>query len=176
MKSREELEARVEQLEREIAALRSAPRKVRKRATWGLGNLPIYEIAVGPDPERGEARGHARAVVAIGDIATGFVAVGAWARGVVALGGLATGLFSFGGLSIGVLAAAGGLAIGGLAFGGGAVGAVAIGGGAVGQYACGGGVVGEHVISGIRRDPEAEAFFGEHGLEDVCLPKRARRR
>lgn len=176
MKSREELEARVEQLEREIAALRAAPRNVRKRATWGLGNLPMYEIAVGPDPERGEARGHARAIVAIGDIATGFVAVGAWARGVVAFGGLATGLFSFGGLSIGVLAAVGGLAIGGLAFGGGAVGAVAIGGGAVGQYACGGGAVGEHVISANQIDPEAEAFFQEHGLGNVCLPRRARRR
>jgi hypothetical protein len=146
MKSREELEARVEQLEREVAALRSAPRRVRKRATWGLGNLPIYEIAVGPDPERGEARGHARAVLAVGDIATGFVA------------------------------AVGGLAIGGLAIGGGAVGAVAIGGGAVGQYACGGGAVGEHVISANQRDPEAEAFFREHGLEAVCLPRRARRR
>jgi hypothetical protein len=176
MKSREELEARVEQLEREVAALRSAPRRVRKRATWGLGNLPMYEVAVGPNPERGEARGHARAIVAIGDIATGFVAVGAWARGVVALGGLATGLVSFGGLSIGLLAAIGGLAIGSFAFGGGAVGAVAIGGGAVGHYACGGGAVGEHVITGTQRDPEAEVFFREHGLEDVCLPRRARRR
>jgi hypothetical protein len=175
MKTREELEARVEQLEREVAALRSNPRRVRKRATWGLGNLPIYEVAVGPDLERGEARGHAKAIVAVGDIATGFVAVGGWARGVVALGGMATGLFSFGGLSIGLLAAVGGLAIGGFAFGGGAVGGIAIGGGAVGQYACGGGAAGEHVISASRRDPEAEAFFREHGLEGICPPQRPRR-
>lgn len=176
MKSREDLEARVEQLEKELAALKAGSvRRVRKRATWGLGNLPIYDVAVGPDLERGEMRGHARGVLAVGDIATGFVAVGGWARGIMALGGLATGLVSFGGLSIGVLAAVGGLAIGSLAFGGGAVGAVAIGGGAAGHYACGGGAVGEHVISAMEQDPEAEAFFRQHGLEAVCPPSPPRR-
>jgi hypothetical protein len=176
MNSREQLEARVEQLEKELAAVKAgSARRVRKRASWGLGNLPIYHVAVGPDLERGEMRGHARGVLAVGDIATGFVAVGGWARGIVALGGLATGLVSFGGLSIGVLAAVGGLAIGSLAFGGGAVGAVAIGGGAAGRYACGGGAVGEHVISTMERDPEAEAFFREHGLAGVCPPNPPRR-
>jgi hypothetical protein len=176
MRSREELEDRVHRLEQEVAALRGRSGfPVRRRATWGVGNFPMWEVAVGPDPEKGERRGHARAVVAVGDIATGFVAVGGWARGVVALGGVATGLLSFGGLSIGVLAAVGGLAIGSLAFGGGAVGKVAIGGGAVGEYACGGGAAGTHVISAQRSDPEAEAFFSEHGLGAVC-PQANRRR
>jgi hypothetical protein len=172
MPSREELEDRVARLEEELAALRGrVGRPVRRRASWGIGNLPIWEVALGPDPGKGESRGHARAVVAVGDIATGFVAVGGWARGVVALGGLATGLFSLGGLSIGVLVAVGGLAIGSLAFGGGAVGKVAIGGGALGEYACGGGAAGTHVISATRSDPEAEAFFREQGLGEVCPPR-----
>jgi hypothetical protein len=176
MKSRGELEREVEDLKREITALRaSRPRPVRRRADWGLGNLPLWEVAVGPDPERNESRGHARAVFAVGDIATGFVAVGGWARGLVAVGGIATGLLGIGGLSIGALMAVGGLAIGSLAVGGGAVGAVALGGGAVGHYACGGGAAGAHVVSPARRDPEAEEFFRAHGLESVCQPGRPRR-
>ena len=176
MSNREELEDRVDRLEKELAAVRAyGGRAVRRRATWGIGNLPFWEVAVCPDPGRGEARGHAKAVVAVGDIATGFVAVGGWARGVVALGGLATGLLSLGGLSIGILAAVGGLAIGTVAFGGGAVGKVAIGGGAVGEYACGGGAAGTHVISAARQDPEAEAFFRENGLSGVCPPQSRRR-
>jgi hypothetical protein len=179
MKSREELEARVEELEKGLAAVqvRAAP-GVRKSASWGLGNLPVYSIALGPDPERGEARGHAKGIFALGDVATGFLAVGGWARGVIALGGLATGLLSFGGLSVGALAAVGGLAIGSLAFGGGAVGVVAIGGGAAGgvaiggaaagHYACGGGTFGDHVINAREHDPTAEAFFREHHLEGLC--------
>jgi len=72
-------------------------------------------------------------------------------------------------------AAVGGLAIGSFAFGGGAVGSVAIGGGAVGHYACGGGALGDHVISATERDPVAEAFFRDHGLEGVCPPSVRRR-
>ena len=176
MRSSEELEERVDKLEKELEALRGRGlRSVRRRASWGIGNLPMYEVAVGPDLERGEGRGHAKGVVAIGDIATGFVAVGGWARGFVAVGGVATGLFSIGGLSIGALVAAGGLAIGSAAFGGAAVGVVAIGGGAVGEYACGGGAAGTHVISATRYDPEAEAFFRENGLGGVCPPQSRRR-
>jgi hypothetical protein len=176
MRRQEELEERVDRLEKELAALRApGVRSVRRRASWGIGNLPMWEVAVGPDPAKGEGRGHARAVLAVGDIATGFVAVGGWARGVVALGGLATGLLSLGGLSLGVLVAVGGLAIGTLALGGGAVGKVAVGGGAVGEYACGGGAAGTHVVSAARRDPEAEAFFREKGLGGLCPPGSGRR-
>jgi hypothetical protein len=177
MSHREELEERVDRLEKELAAVRTyGGRAVRRRASWGIGNLPFWEVAVGPDPGRGEARGHAKAVVAVGDVATGFVAVGGWARGVVALGGLATGLLSLGGLSIGALVAVGGLAIGSVAFGGAAAGKVAIGGGAVGEYACGGGAAGTHVISATRFDPEAEVFFRENGLGGVCPPQSRGRR
>lgn len=166
MESREELEERVRRLEKELAAFKGrGGGAVRKRATWGIGNIPMWEVAVGPDPARGQSRGHARAVFAFGDIATGVVAFGGWARGLVAVGGLATGLVSVGGLSIGLLAA----------FGGGAVGTVALGGGAVGKYACGGGAAGQHVVSAHRRDPEAEAFFREHGLFGACAPGPAPR-
>ena len=173
---RADLERRVAELEKEVSALKaggpgSRP-GVRKRASWGIGDLPFYDIAIGPHLERGELRGHAKGVIAIGDIATGVLAVGGLARGVFVFGGLAAGLVSFGGLSVGLLGAIGGLAIGGLALGGAAVGGVAIGGGAAGYYyACGGGAVGPHVVDATRRDPEAEAFFREHGLTGLCQPR-----
>jgi len=171
MPSAEDLQRRVEELEKEVAALKGRGyRGLRKRADWGIGDLPFYDIALGPDLSRGQMRGHAKGVIAIGDIATGFLALGGWARGIVAFGGLATGLLSFGGVSVGVLLAIGGLAIGSLAFGGGAVGGVAVGGGAAGYYACGGAAAGPHVIWALERDPEAEAFFARYGLDRACLP------
>lgn len=172
MQSREDLERRVSELERQLASMpASGPfplRGIRKRASWGLGDIPFYDIALGPDFTRGEVRGHARGILALGDMAKGVVAVGGLARGVVALGGLAAGLISFGGLSLGVLIAAGGLAIGSFAFGGGAAGGVAVGGGAAGYYACGGGAAGAHVWSPLRRDAQAAIFFRENGLRGVC--------
>ena len=178
MDNREQLEKRVAELEKQVAAFRGGglyPRRgIRQRAACGIGDIPFYDIALGADPERGELRGHAKGVIAIGDLATGFLALGGLARGVVAFGGLAAGLFSFGGLSIGLLSAIGGLAIGGLALGGGAVGGVAIGGGAVGHYACGGGARGTYVVDARRRDPEAEAFFREYGLDGLCSSGRYR--
>ncbi len=158
-------------LERQLAA-RGGPgayvRGVRKRASWELLGLPFYDIAMGPDPERGEYRGHARGFIAIGDMATGVIAVGGLARGVLAFGGLALGVVTFGGLSIGVLVAAGGLAIGSLAFGGASAGGVAVGGAALGYYACGGAAAGVHAVMAGKRDPEAVAFFAEHGLQGKC--------
>lgn len=160
----EQLKQRIATLEQEVAALkkRGYPyRGIRKRSNRLYWGLPLYDIALGPDPERGEMRGHARGVIAIGDIATGVLALGGVARGVIAVGGLAAGLLlGIGGLSIGLLAF-GGLAIGGIALGGGAIGGIAIGGGAFGYYAAGGGAFGEHVISGMARDPEAVRFFGD---------------
>ena len=181
MKTREELEARVAELERQVAASGRpirALRGIRSRASWSIGPLPFYDIALGPDIEHGELRGHARGFIAIGDMATGVIALGGFARGALALGGFAIGLVAAGGLSIGALLAAGGLAIGGLTFGGGAVGGVAIGGGAAGVYSCGGGAVGEYVMAPNRRDPEAQAFFDDLGLT-MCgtayTPGRRRR-
>jgi hypothetical protein len=167
MESREDLERRVAALERQVAG-GFGYRGLRLRSPWRIGEIPLFDIAIGPDPSRGELRGHAKGIVAIGDMATGVLAMGGLARGVFSFGGLAVGLVSLGGLSLGVLVAVGGLAIGGVAIGGAAVGGVAVGGGAYGYYACGGGAGGVHASSGLHRDPEAAAFFRRYGLEDMC--------
>src|SRR6266480_520075 len=122
---------------------------IRRESPRKFFGLPLWAIAIGPDWERGEMRGHARAIFALGDIATGWFA----------FGGLAIGLFAFGGAAIGIVLAIGGAAIGGLAIGGGAVGAVAIGGGACGYYAFGGGAVGAYTVSPLHQDPAALDFF-----------------
>ncbi|MGH6814270.1 MAG: SHOCT domain-containing protein [Hyphomicrobiaceae bacterium] len=132
---------------------------VRKQSAVKFAGWPLWSVAVGPDTAKGEMRGHAKGIFAVGDMATGVFAAGGLARGVVALGGLAVGLVSFGGMSIGLLLALGGGALGAIAFGGGAVGAVAIGGGAAGHYAMGGGAVGTHVLSPAMCDAEALDFF-----------------
>ena len=177
MAGQADLENRVRELEEEVQRLRGRrPPRVRYRSAAAIGDLPLVSIALGPDPEKGEWRGHARGVVAIGDTAMGGVAIGGLAVGGIAFGGLSLGLASLGGLALGVFLAVGGGAVGGMALGGGAAGRVAIGGAAVGEYACGGGAFGAHVISATRRDPEAEAFFREHGLDRLCPPvgRRAR--
>jgi hypothetical protein len=173
---REKIEGRLEALEEEVARLRTGARlrSIRRRADWTIAGLPAYDIALGPDPEKGEWRGHTRGFLAIGDMATGVIALGGLARGVVALGGLSVGVFSFGGLALGVALAVGGGAIGGLAIGGAAGGGVAIGGGAVGYYAYGGGAWGQNVISAERRDPEAEELLQRYHLP--VMPPPARRR
>ncbi|HXZ48476.1 MAG TPA: hypothetical protein VEG27_05610 [Usitatibacter sp.] len=174
MQTREQLEKRVAELEKQVSAMGKGAvpvvmmRGIRKRSSFEIANLPLYDIAVGPDPSTGEFRGHARGILAIGDIASGLIALGGFARGAVAIGGLSIGLFTLGGLSIGLVAAVGGGAIGSVAVGGGAVGGVAIGGGAVGYYACGGAAAGENVTSATRRDPEARQFFRERGLAATC--------
>ena len=43
---------------------------VRKRSEKKLFGLPLYDIAIGADPEKDEKRGRARGIIAIGDIAT----------------------------------------------------------------------------------------------------------
>jgi len=171
-----ELERRIEELEGQVRALEGRrPRGVRYRTSFGLGNIPLLAVALGPDLAAGEMRGHAKGIVAVGDVATGVIAVGGLARGAVCVGGLSVGLVSLGGLALGVVLAIGGLAIGGVAFGGGAVGGLALGGAAAGYYACGGGAVGAHVISPMEQDPLAEEFLRQHGLEGVC-PMGPRRR
>ena len=62
---------------------------VRKRSSKVICGLPLYDIALGPDLQKGEVRGHARGIIAIGDVATGWLAVGGAARGIVAIGGAA---------------------------------------------------------------------------------------
>jgi hypothetical protein len=96
-----QLKQRIATLEREMTVLkqRGYPyRGVRKRSANTLWGLPLYDIAMGPDPDKGELRGHARGVIAIGDFAAGVIAIGGIARGVIAMGGLALGLlFGMGG-------------------------------------------------------------------------------
>jgi hypothetical protein len=162
------LQRRVGELEGNVARLRAArPRSIRYRSLASLGGYPLVSVALGPNLEKGEMRGHARGVIAIGDIASGGIAIGG-----VAVGGISIGLASLGGLALGLLLALGGGAIGGTALGGAAVGKVAVGGGAAGEYACGGAAYGKHVVDSRQRDPEAMRFFEEHGLGQLCAPGR----
>ncbi len=133
-----------------IMSGRGRGQSVRKRSKRTFCGLPLIDIAMGPDLEKNEMRGHAHGIIAIGDIATGGLAIGGVAFGVVAFGGLSLGLLAFGGL-----------AIGGIALGGGAIGIVAAGGGALGYYAFGGGAVGKYVISAMQRSQEAVDFFSK---------------
>src|SRR5262245_898122 len=123
--------------------------KIRCESGLKLAGLPLWSIAIGADPAKGEKRGHARGIIALGDMATGVLAAGGMARGVVAFGGLAIGLASFGVLGLGLLVALGGAAAGG----------VAIGGGAAGVYAMGGSAIGPYVLSTAQCDPDALDFF-----------------
>jgi len=145
------LRGRVAKLEKKIAILEQVGaasaasqagymgRGVRKRSEAEFFGIPLWEIAVGPDIERGELRGHAKAIFAIGDIATGLFAMGGIARGGVTIGGLSFGLIAVGGGALGLLAAIGGAAVGfGFSVGGLAIGAVAIGGLAIGGLPIGG--------------------------------------
>ena len=170
MRTREELEKRVAELESVVARGLFETRAVRRHSGATIAGIPILDIALGPDFAHGEMRGHAKGIIAIGDVATGVVAIGGVARGAVALGGIAIGLLGFGGFSLAALAAAGGIAVGGIALGGAALGGVAIGGAAGGYYACGGAAVGDHVVTATadRSDVEAEKFFREHGLSGYC--------
>jgi hypothetical protein len=163
------LQRKVDACEQDIAALKRTLRPIRRRSATYLLGLPLYDIAIGPDLASQERRGHARGIIAIGDIATGVLAIGGVARGLIALGGVALGaltfggcsiglLFGFGGLGVGVLAV-GGVAAGLIAVGGVAVGLVAVGGFACGYYACGGAALGQYTISAMASDPEAIRFF-----------------
>ena len=58
--------------------------------------LPLYDIAIGGAPDKGEMRGHAHGIVAIGGIARGGRAVG-----FIAVGGLAVGYYAAGGAAYG---------------------------------------------------------------------------
>ena len=103
---------------------------IRHRSRTCVAGIPLFEIAFGP--QRTEAHGHAKALIAIGDQATGVLAIGGLAQGVVAVGGLSEGLIAVGGCTFGLFAALGGVAVGAFAVGGVAIGAVARGGVAIG--------------------------------------------
>jgi hypothetical protein len=166
-----QLERRLDAQERELRELKRRFRGLRMQSLGRLFGLPLLDIAIGPDAEMNEIRGHARGLFAIGDIATGVVAVGGVARGIIALGGVAIGVVAIGGLSIGFGLACAGLAIGLLAGGGVAAGIVAVGSVAAGVVACGEEAfgyyaqghfaAGAHVVSAITKDPQAVQFFNQ---------------
>lgn len=145
-------------------------RGVRKQSEYVFLGLPLYSIAFGPDLSKGEIRGHAKGVLAIGDMATGILAFGGLAMGVFAIGGLAFGLVTLGGLALGLLLAVGGAAIGTVAAGGAALGWVAIGGAAAGYYAAAGAAYGAYVIDATHRSPEAIAFFSQWPILELLGP------
>ena len=121
---------------------------VRYASSVKLLGWPLLAIACGPDASKGEIRGWARGIVAIGDLATGLIAIGGIAGGGIAIGGV-----SFGGLSVG------GVSLGGIILGGVAIGYLAFGGVAIGHYAKGGAVIGTYVVGPNRSDPEAVRLF-----------------
>ena len=163
MDREKDLRDRVAALEQQVATLKAWPQRrgIRKRSDRVLWGLPLYEIAVGPDPERGEVRGHARAIIAIGDIATGVFRTGRfcprtrcrWRRS----GGCDVPWWGFNWRSVGYRWF-GNRSIG---RGGVAVGVIAVGGVALGYYACGGAALGKYIVSGLQQDPEAILFFSQ---------------
>ncbi len=120
----------------------------RYRSERKLLGLRLLAVALGPDPASGQARGTAKGIIAVGDIAIGGVAVGGISCGIVAVGGLSMGVLGIGGFSLAV-AAIGGVAMGGMALGGFAVGISAAGGIAVGLYSHGGIAIGLHPRGGV---------------------------
>jgi hypothetical protein len=148
-----------------ISSLKEATVPIRYNSEATFLEMPVIAIAAGPDPANNEVRGHARGVIALGDIATGVLALGGVARGVVAVGGVAIGGIALGGFGLGLLSLAG-LAIGYFAGGGFAIGYAAAGGLAIGYYAAGGAAIGKFIVGPLHRDPEAVEFFSHflHGV------------
>ena len=129
------LESRPEQRYQHASDLKTeiefilAPRpRLGKRAespTTIMG-MPLWSIAVGPDLEKGETRGHAHGIFALGEVATGVFAVGAVAVGVVALAPVSVGVIAVGGIALGGVTA-GGVSVGILSYGAVALGVFAYG-------------------------------------------------
>lgn len=120
-----------------------------------LFGWPLLAVSQGADASRNESQGHARGVIALGDVATGVIAIGGLARGVIAIGGIAFGLVTIAGVGFG------GLVIAGVALG-----QTAYGGVGIGQYAKGGAAVGAHVVSSERVDDSAAEWFSRLGLHN----------
>lgn len=99
---------------------------VRKQSSRTIMGMPLWSIAYGADPEKGEVRGHAHGFFAFGEIATGVVAIGAIAVGVVAVAPVSLGVVAFGAV-----------AMGGVTFGGVSMGLLSYGGVALGVFAYG---------------------------------------
>lgn len=138
-------------------------RSIRYTSRLCFFGWPLVAVAQGPDLSHGETRGHARGIVAFGDVASGIIAIGGVARGLIAVGGVAVGLVTVAGVGFGALVIAG-VALGQTAFGG----------VAIGQYAKGGVAIGMHVVSPKRVDDSAAEWFGRMRLHDRAATPQAR--
>lgn len=140
-------------------------KSIRYESSIKILGWPLVSIATGPDRTKGEKRGWARGIIAIGDLATGVIAVGGLAAGGVSVGGVSVGAVSVGGVSLG-----------GLILAGVAIGYATFGGVAIGHYAKGGAAVGAHVVSPHHRDPEAVRFFNSFipGANAAEVPDQAK--
>jgi hypothetical protein len=101
-----------------------------------LFGFPVIAISYGSDLANGERFGHAKGVIAVGDVATGLIAAGLVARGFFAAGAVSFGVISAGAIALGALAA-GAIAMGGVTTGGVAIGVIASGGIAIGVKSSG---------------------------------------
>ena len=109
-----------------IVTPRSRRRGKRAASSTMIMGMPLWSVAFGPDLEKGELRGHAHGIFALGEIATGIVAVGA----------VAVGVFTLAPISIGVIAV-GAVAMGGVAMGAVSIGILSYGAVALGVFAYG---------------------------------------
>lgn len=145
---------------------------VRWQSEKKISGKPLVHIAWGPDKSNNEEFGHAKGIIAIGQIATGIVSIGFISYGIISIGLISLGIISFScfvglgvisfsGLAFGIIAF-GGAAIGLIAIGGMAIGYVAIGGFSVGMYAAGGFAIGKFIISSAHTDPEAIEYFSKN--------------
>ena len=110
---------------------------MRLRSSTSIFGYPLVDIAFGRDLDAEETYGHAKGVIAFGDVSTGLFAFGQYSRGLIfAFGQYAFGLFSFGLFSCGVVTA--GFACLGVFSGGGiSIGVFAMGFVAIGYSAYG---------------------------------------
>jgi hypothetical protein len=137
---------------------------LRYKSTVTFLEYPVIAISVGPDPTNNETRGHARGVIAVGDIATGVLAFGGVARGLIAVGGVAVGGLTIGGVGLGLVA-----------FGGLALGYFALGGLVIGHAAVGGLAIGHFVIGPMRPDPRKQSSSCPGLRAEDCKILRAER-
>lgn len=135
-------------------------RSIRYTSRMRLFGYPLVAVACGSDFSRNESRGHARGIIAVGDVATGVIAIGGLARGLIAVGGVAAGVVTVAGVGFGLLVIAG-VAIAQTAFGG----------VAIGHYVKGGAAVGCHTVSAARVDHSAAVWFHRLGLHNDEAPQ-----
>lgn len=91
-----------------LASFAPAPNTIyRRRSQTVLFGLPLWEFAFNVVNKKGRMRhvkqAKARAIIAVGDSATGVIAIGGFAKGLISVGQFSFGLISFGCFSVGLL-------------------------------------------------------------------------